>query len=93
MKILKWIHEGEQIPNGFWIKTGLFYIREQWKPQTIKTFGRDGLVESLVYTEVPTGDPTGMWFTIGFQVGHFFRVSWRFKDWSKSVIFNYAFNC
>lgn len=85
--MITWIHEGDRIPNGLWIKTGLFYPQEQWKTAIEVTYGKDGLVESVVSGLRPTGTHAGVWMTFGVRFGPI-KFSVRFKDWTKQVIWH-----
>lgn len=87
MKLIKWIHEGDKIPFGFFIKSGVTYLDHQWRTVQTVERGLDGNIEAVFQTERPTGNPIYCWMTFGLNL-HYLRITARFKANSQKIIWN-----
>jgi hypothetical protein len=66
---LKWIHESDVIPQGFYIKSGKLNNPEDFREAYGQVRGKDDLVEQVTYGFNPPEwiKPSIEWFTLGFR--------------------------
>lgn len=89
MKLVNILKEGDSLPNGLYIKIGLAIPKiTGWEPWTQRSYGPDGLVESIYYYERPTGEYQA-WVTLGFRFGPV-HWRWRIRPWATNY---WSFTC
>lgn len=84
--MIKVIQEGENIPNGFYIKVGFFSKIEKFEEFAVHEIrGSDGLVEMRsIYPRFKSSEETKPWVTLGFRLG-IFDVSYRIRSWTDNI--------